>query len=124
MKRTATPGDSPRIAVVGPCGSGKTTLVERLRGAGYEAWVVGQEHSAVPDLWARRNPDVVIALDLDLATLRARRSPGWSADVFAQQHVRLRAAFAAADLIIDTAKHDIDEVVAMVLAMLEGWQPR
>jgi len=120
MRRPAKPSTTPRIVVVGPCASGKTTLVARLLDAGYDARVVAQEHSAIHDLWARRHPDIVIALDLDLETLRARRSPDWSAEVYAQQHERLKSAFDAADLVIDTATYDADEVVAMVLDLLHS----
>ncbi|HWV25232.1 MAG TPA: hypothetical protein VNZ58_13675 [Thermomicrobiales bacterium] len=108
----------PRIVVVGPCASGKSTLVSQLLDAGYDARVVAQEHSAIRDLWAKRHPDIVVALDLDLDTLRARRSPEWSAEVFAQQHERLRSAFDAADLIIDTSVHGEKETAAMVFELL------
>lgn len=113
----------PRIVVVGPCGSGKTTLVDRLLQAGYDARVVAQEHSIIADLWAKRNPDIVVGLDLDLETLRQRRSPDWSAAVFAQQQQRLETAFRAADLMINTAEHDIDEVVSLVLDLVHERSP-
>jgi deoxyadenosine/deoxycytidine kinase len=106
--------------VVGPCASGKTTLVERLRALGYDARVSGQEHSAVRDLWRRTGPDVVIALDVDLATIRRRRSPEWSEQIYRAQRQRLERAFAAADLMIDTGEHDEDAVVALVTAWLAG----
>lgn len=116
MKMSA---DGPRIVVVGPCGSGKTTLVEHLREQGYDARVVAQEHSIIRDLWQKRDPDVVIALDLDLQTLRARRSSTWSANLFALQHERLKEAFAAADLTINTAEHDEEAVVSLVNTWLQ-----
>lgn len=120
MSMRASDSDGPRIVVVGPCGSGKTTLVDHLRERGYDARVVAQEHSIIRDLWQKRDPDVIVALDLDLATLRARRSPTWSAEIFALQHERLKEAFAAADLIINTAEHDEEDVVALVTAFLES----
>ena len=115
-------GDGPLIVVVGPCGSGKTTLVDHLQEQGYDARVVAQEHSIIRDLWQKRNPDVVIALDLDLETLRARRSSTWSANIFDLQHERLKDAFAAADVTIDTAKHDEQTVVAIVTTWLQKRQ--
>lgn len=111
-------GDSRKIAVVGPCASGKSTLVDALVARGYRAYAVGQEHSIIRDLWKRRDPDVLIALDLDLDVVRQRRSPTWPAAVYAVQHERLQPAFAAADLLIDTGKHDIESAVGMVLALL------
>lgn len=113
------PGDDPRtIVVVGPCASGKTTLVDALRRLGYDAYAVAQEHSIIRHLWRKRNPDVLIALDLDLTAVRERRSPTWSSDIYARQHERLQPAFEAADLLIDTGKHDIDEALRMSLELL------
>lgn len=113
-------GDSRLIVIVGPCGSGKTTLVDHLKPRGYNARVVAQEHSIIRDLWQKRNPDVVIALDLDLETLRRRRTPSWSQDLYDQQHERLREAFAAADLTLDTGAHDEATVVKVVLEWLRS----
>ena len=115
--------DDRRIVVVGPCASGKTTLVDELVRRGYRAYAVAQEHSIIRDLWQKRDPDVVIALDLDLAVVRERRSPTWSADIYAAQHERLQPAFEAADLLIDTGEHDIEAAVAMSIAMLESTRP-
>jgi deoxyadenosine/deoxycytidine kinase len=110
--------DARRIVVVGHCASGKTTLVARLQEHGFDAHVCGQEHSAVRDLWRRMNPDVLLALDVDLDTIRNRRSPRWSEQIFLAQQDRLRAAFAAADLVINTAEHDEDDVVDIVTSWL------
>ena len=114
----ATAADRRRIVVVGPCASGKTTLVTRLQALGYDALVSGQEHSAVRDLWRRTGPDVVIALDVDLATIRRRRSPEWPEQIYRAQRLRLERAFAAANLIIDTNAHDEDAVAGLVMAWL------
>lgn len=112
--------DRRRIVVVGPCAAGKTTLVDALMARGYDAYAVAQEHSIIRDLWAKREPDVVIALDLDLEVVRRRRSPTWSADIYAKQHERLQPAFDAADLFIDTGEHDIDAALRMTLDHLES----
>ena len=53
-----------RVAVVGPCAAGKSTIVEQLIQWGYDAYVVGQEHSAVQDLWRRQSPDALIFLEV------------------------------------------------------------
>ena len=115
--------DSPRIVVVGPCASGKSTLVANLQRAGIDAWVAGQEHSAVRSLWARRNPDLVVALDLSLDHVRARRGQSWSSDLYATQHERLRDAFANADLTLDTGVTSEEEALAAVLALVADVSP-
>lgn len=104
----------PRIVVVGPCASGKSTLVSALKEDGYDAYAVAQEHSAVRDLWKRKDPDVLIALEVPLEVVRERRSPQWLESVYERQHERLASAYAAADLSIDTSQYDVDEVVTMV----------
>lgn len=104
---------SPRIVVVGPCASGKSTLVSRLIENGYDAYAVAQEHSGVRELWKRKDPDVLIALDVRLEVVRQRRSPEWLQAVYERQHQRLASAYEAADLVIDTAAHDADEVLAL-----------
>lgn len=119
MTSSSQANDRRRIVVVGPCASGKTTLVERLGELGYDARVVAQEHSVIRDLWQKRNPDVVVALDLDLEQVRERRSPTWSADIYRVQHERLDEAFEAADIRIDSGMHSEDEVEEIVLRWLE-----
>lgn len=105
---------APRIVVVGPCASGKSTLVERLRSHGHDAHAIAQEHSAVRDLWRRKDPDVLIALDVSLEVVRQRRSPEWLEAVYLRQYERLANAYAAADLVIDTAVYDADQVETLV----------
>ena len=117
MRHTAPP---PRIVVVGPCASGKSTLVSGLRAQGFDALVSGQEHSEIPHLWQRTEPDYVIALDVDLPTIRRRRADmSWPAWLFAVQQRRLRNAMAAASLVIDTTQHDAGDVLTRALAGLE-----
>lgn len=114
--------DRPGVVVVGPCASGKSTLVANLRQSGVDAWAVSQEHSEVHYLWARRNPDIVVGLDVDLETLRARRSPHWSAAIYAAQHNRLRDAFAHADIMIDTGTRAEMEVLQAVLELIARFE--
>jgi len=45
--------EHPLIAVVGPCASGKTRLVQALRERGYNAREVAQNYSHVPTMWQR-----------------------------------------------------------------------
>lgn len=108
-----------KVVIVGPCASGKSSLVAALRERGIDARVVAQEHSIVRDLWRRQDPDLLVALDVDLETLRARRSPTWLASVYESQRARLAPAFMAADLVLDTSPLSPEEVIATVLAWLE-----
>ncbi len=74
LPRSPAPPRSIRVAVVGPCASGKSTLVSALRAAGYEARHPAQEHSFVKDMWQRLvDPDVLIYLDLSYESYRERR---------------------------------------------------
>ncbi len=113
------PVDRRRIVVVGPCASGKSTLAAALCDLGYDAYVCGQEHSAVADLWQRAGPDVLIALDVDLSTLRWRRGNSWSATLYAIQRRRLAPAFEVADLVLDSGALSREMVVARARHWLE-----
>ena len=93
------------IVIVGPCASGKTTLVRGLWARGYSgARVVAQEHSGVIDLWKMRGqPDVLIYLDAQLDTIAARqRRTDWTHDYLAEQLRRLSSAWTACDLYLPT----------------------
>lgn len=113
------PVDRRKIVVVGPCASGKSTLAAALRGLGYDVYVCGQEHSAIADLWQRAGPDVLIALDVDLPTLRWRRGGSWSATLYAVQRRRLASAFAVADLVLDGGALSQEMVVTQARRWLE-----
>jgi len=110
-----------RVAVVGPCACGKSTLVAALRAAGYEARHPAQEHSYVPDMWRRLvDPDVLIYLDLSYETYVARRPHGDLGPWFiAEQKRRLAHARAHADLVLDTNEMTAEEVWAAVAGFLE-----
>ena len=109
---------SQRVVVVGTCASGKSTLVANLRAHGYDAHVTAQEHSAIPQLWKRTEPDVLIALVASIDAVRERRDaawPGWLHDV---QEERLADAQDAADLVIDTSELGSDEVAERAMHFL------
>src|SRR5687768_8484098 len=108
-----------RISVVGPCASGKSTVVRALRMHGYDAHVTSQEHSAVAKLWRQREPALLIALQADLESVRLRRrNPRWSRSVWLEQQSRLADAFAHADYVSDTSNRSANDVVAEVLDYL------
>lgn len=102
------PDDEPpslRVALVGPCASGKSTLAKALRQAGYEVKQPAQEHSYVANMWQRlTNPDILIYLDLDFENLQRRRphnhgGPGR----LVEQRQRLNHARTHCDLYLDTS---------------------
>ncbi len=97
----AVPG---RVVVVGPCASGKSTLVGGLRGLGYDAVAVGQEHSEIASLWRRSRPAALLVLDVDLSTIRDRRGPGWSEPMYDAQRRRLAAATDAATVVLPAGR--------------------
>lgn len=116
---------SPRIALVGPCASGKSTLGRFLRAAGYEVRQPAQEHSYVPHMWQRLSrPDILIYLDLDLPALMRRLPTNHGGpERLAEQRRRLAHARAHCDFYLDTSHLTPEEVRAQVLAFLPALSP-
>jgi deoxyadenosine/deoxycytidine kinase len=120
------PPHSPalRIAVVGPCASGKSTLTAALRAAGYEARMPAQEHSYVADMWRRLvDPDVLIYLDISYEALLRRRPHFGEREYLEREKARLAHAREHADLVIDTSELAAEEVRARVLESLPQAAP-
>ena len=114
-----------RVAVVGACASGKSTLVAALKEAGYEARHVAQEHSYVPAMWQRiSQPDVLIYLDLDFSTLRSRRPwLNFRPEHLAEQNRRLEHAREHCHFYVNTNQLNSDEVQVQVLSFLRENAP-
>jgi len=112
----------PRIVVVGPCASGKTTLVGNLSERGFDARACVQEHSAAPGLWHRRYmPQVLIYLDASLSTIAKRqRRSDWTEDRLDQQHQRLQDARKHCDLYVCTDQLTREQVVRVVEGYLRS----
>ena len=111
--------------MVGPCTAGKSTLVDELRLAGFNARHVAQEHSYVPDMWQRFvQPDVLIYLDVSYETSRQRRLVSWGPDWLAVQRRRLAHARQHCDLYIPTDHLTAEAVLVQVLDFLSGQEPR
>lgn len=112
------------VIVVGPCGSGKTTLVAALQAAGFTARVVAQEHSRVPELWRHGgDPDALIYLDASPAVITRRRDNDFPAWLHAKQRRRLASAREHAALYIDTDDLSAAAVRQRVLDFLERCGP-
>jgi len=110
-----------RVAVVGPCVSGKSEVVTALRAAGYDARHVAQEHSYAPRMWQQiSRPDVLIYLDVDYATAQARRPHiSWGPERLEVQAGRLAHARDNCDLYVDTSPLSIEEVRDRVISFLQ-----
>lgn len=117
----ASPGAGDIVKVVGPCKSGKSTLVAGLKAAGYAARSCGQEHSEAPAMWQRIHPpDCLIFLEVSPATMRARvNRSDWSDELLATQQRRLAHARQHADLIVATDLASAQEVLGQVMAFLQ-----
>jgi len=110
----------PLLGVVGPCASGKTTLVANLKKVGIEARHIAQEHSYVAEMWRKiTNPRILVFLDVSYPVTLARRHLDWTqSDLDEQQH-RLRHARRNADLYIQTDTLTPEEVFQRVLEFLQ-----
>ncbi len=113
----------PRLTIVGPCAAGKTTLVADLRARGLDAHAVAQEHSGVAYLWQLAEPDLLIFLDVDLATTAARRRREWPASLYETQQGRLAHARAHTDLYLDGSALTPEEIARRVADFAASSQP-
>jgi len=120
--RDTRPVSAPKIAVIGHCAAGKSTLVNGLRDAGIDAHASAQEHSIVPHLWRHLHPDLLIFLDVDLETVQQRRGGSWPATIYSLQERRLAPARTLADLEIQTSHTDADETLNRALDLAEAWR--
>jgi len=110
----------PLIGIVGPCGSGKSTLIAGLEKEGYRCRHIAQEHSYVKHMWqVITNPDILIFLESSFKNSTARRKLNWVPADHEEQQRRLSHARAHADLIIDTNILDSENVLACALTYLK-----
>ena len=109
------------VIIVGPCGAGKSTLVDALNTQGYKARVVAQEHSVVPDLWQRGGrPAALIVLEAERSTIVRRRGGDFPVWLLEQQRERLASARAHADLVLHTDEAAPEEVASQVVEYLQS----
>lgn len=115
-----------RVAVVGPCSAGKSTLLPSLNDAGYEARQPAQEHSFVADMWQRiTRPDILIYLDVSYTAARLRRPHiDGGPERLADQHVRLIHARNHCDYYLDTSNLTPLQVRQTVLTFIHSWEKR
>ncbi len=108
-----------KVAVVGTCASGKTTVVAGLRRLGVDAYVVSQEHSVVRELWRHLGPQLLVFLEADYRTVCDRRGGSWPRWLFDVQCERLVDARSHADLVVNTTNESADETVKSIIACIE-----
>lgn len=112
---------SPLIGVVGPCGSGKSTLIQGLEKHGYRCRHIAQEHSYVQQMWqVITKPDLLIFLECSFENSTQRRKLNWTLADYEEQLRRLAHAHEHADLIINTNTADDGGVLAQALAYLNN----
>jgi deoxyadenosine/deoxycytidine kinase len=108
-----------RIAIVGPCAAGKTTLAHALQIRGWHARQIVQEHSYVPAMWQRfTEPDVLIYLDASYEVCTQRKNLNWLPHEHAEQDRRLEHARRHCHIYIQTDKLTPEEVLERALAEL------
>ena len=111
-----------KIAIVGVCASGKTTLVAGLKAAGFDAYNVAQEHSGIHRFWDKYHPDILVMIDATLPAIKKRRIVYWDEERLVVQHARLADARAHADLYLQTDALDAAQVLAKVIAFIREWE--
>lgn len=101
----------PLIAVVGPCKSGKSTLVRGLVEKGFNARQVSQEHSFAASMWRQiTQPDLMVYLHCSYETTLAR-GLNWTRAEYEEQQPRLAHARQHADFEIATDELTQEEVL-------------
>lgn len=117
--RSSSRPDFLLVALVGPCGSGKTTIAQLLQAQDLWATEIAQEHSCVPDLWRYRGaPRVLIFLDASFETCTERKRFRWFPEDYQEQCRRLQHARQHCGLLIVTDEMTPQEVVQQVLEYL------
>ena len=117
----------PRIAVMGVCAAGKTTLAGGLTRMGYIAYSVPQEHSFVKRLWEKQHPDANILVLLDAryeSTKRRRPEISYGPERLQEQRLRLVPAREACDLLLPTDDLSVEQVLETVVNWVQAWKER
>ena len=109
------------IAIVGPCGAGKTVLADGLQTRDYNARQIAQEHSFVQDMWrVLTKPDILIYLGASYDTCTKRKRFNWRHDEYEQQLQRLSNAREHCDIYLQTDDLSPEQVLKEILVHLQG----
>jgi len=110
----------PLIGVVGPCGSGKSTLIAGLEKHDFTCRHIAQEHSYVQAMWQIiTKPDVLIYLNSSFNTSTTRRKLNWLEKDYNEELRRLAHARDHANIFIDTDDLTTEAVLQKVLDSLK-----
>jgi len=95
-------------------------LTAGLNQLGYHTRHIAQEHSYVPDMWQRlTKPDLLVFLDASYPVTCLRRKLDWTEAEYAEQQRRLNHARLHADLLLDTDRMSIADVLKQVVDFLQ-----
>jgi deoxyadenosine/deoxycytidine kinase len=109
----------PLVGIVGPCGSGKTTLKRSLEQHQIQVRHIAQEHSYVQDMWQRiSHPSLLVYLNVSFENATLRRRLNWTLPEYEEQLHRLRHAREHADLLLETDLMSPEEVLNAVLVFI------
>ena len=115
------PGKPLLIGIVGPCASGKSTLITGLSQRGYYCHHIAQEHSYTPAMWQIiTKPDLLIYLHVSFHVSSARRKSNWHEGDYEEQLQRLAHAREHAQLIINTDDQTPAQVLRQVLNFIKN----
>ena len=104
------------IAIVGPCGAGKSTLARALQSRGLGARQIAQEHSYAPSMWQHLSrPDLLIFLDASYEVCSQRKNLNWLPRDYMKQVHRLEHARRHCHLYVNTDGLTPEEVLEKVL---------
>jgi ABC-type glutathione transport system ATPase component len=108
------------LAIVGPCGAGKTSLADSLQDLGINARQIAQEHSFAPAMWQKMTkPDFLIYLDVSYTVSTNRKQFTWTEEEFSEQIRRLRHARDHCDIYVHTDHLSPGQVLEQVLIELD-----
>jgi Cytidylate kinase len=109
------------IGIVGPCGSGKSTLIAGLEKYGYRCRHIAQEHSYVQAMWQIiTKPDILIFLNASFPVSTIRRQLNWQKKDHDEQMRRLAHARDHANIFLDTDDLTPEQVLQKVLNYLQS----
>jgi len=113
------PSTKPLIGIVGPCGSGKSTLFDSLEKHGYTCRHIAQEHSYVQDMWQLiTKPDLLVYLNASFPVSTARARLEWQEKDYDEELRRLAHAREHANLLIETDDLTPEQVLKKALDFL------